>query len=90
MRIVTGARCSRFGGLLRCGVAGLILETVGPLGWSLAGSVYALFGWLAAGWVGCLSGFVGSAGWLAQPANAWSQAQGPSQKEVGGGLALVF
>ena len=86
MCIVTGARGSTLGRPLRCGVAGLILETVGPLGYSLA----RLFGWLAAGWVGCLRGFVGSAGWLAQPANAWSQPQGPSQKEVGGGLALAF
>ena len=29
-------------------------------------------------------------GWLAQPANAWSQAQGPPQRDVGGGLTWVF
>ena len=41
------------------------------------------------GWIGWLR----VAGWLAlaQPANAWSQAQGPSKRrEVGGGRILFF
>ena len=41
-----------------------LAETIGSvIGWL----GYALFGWLAAGWVGRLRGFAGSAGWLNPP-----------------------
>ena len=40
--------------------------------------------WLVGCWLGWLLA------WLAQPAIAWSQAQGPPQREVGRSLTLVF
>ena len=46
--------------------------------------------WLVGCWLGWLLAWLCWFGWLAQPANAWSQAQGPPQREVGGGLTWVF
>ena len=46
--------------------------------------------WLVGCWLDWLLAWLCWFGWLAQPANAWSQAQGPPWREVGGSLTLVL